>query len=191
MRSPIRTEINETLRLTIPLASAQVAQAATGFVDTVMMGWLGQETLAAGGLATTTFSTLLIVASGIVFGISPLVAEAYGASNTSRIQQLTRQGFWLSLLVAVPIILLLRRIDLLMRYLGQAESIITLAKTYLDVIVWGFFPAINVDNEIIFTAANSNYRFTGISYMQTNCISNTEIERISTAKGNCAYRSTT
>lgn len=45
MQSAIRTEIREFLRLTIPLASAQVAQAATGFVDTVMMGWLGKETL--------------------------------------------------------------------------------------------------------------------------------------------------
>lgn len=79
MPSPIRTEIKESLRLTIPLASAQVAQAATGFVDTVMMGWLGQETIAAGGLAATTFTTLLVTTTGVVVGLSPLIAEAYGS----------------------------------------------------------------------------------------------------------------
>lgn len=142
MRSPIRTEIQETLRLTIPLASAQVAQAATGFVDTVMMGWLGQETLAAGGLATTTFSTLLIVATGIVFGISPLIAEAYGAGNKSRIQRLTRQGFWLSLLVALPVMLLLGHMNYFMLRLGQTASLVSLADKYLKVMVWGFFPAL-------------------------------------------------
>ncbi len=51
-RSPIRTELHASLRLAIPLIGAQVTQSATGFVDTVMMGWLGQEALALGGLAT-------------------------------------------------------------------------------------------------------------------------------------------
>lgn len=142
MPSPIRTEIKESLRLTIPLASAQVAQAATGFVDTVMMGWLGQETIAAGGLAATTFTTLLVTTTGVVVGLSPLVAEAYGSGYNKRIQQLTRQGIWLSLLVAIPVMLLLGHIDYLMRHLGQAATTVTLAKTYLDVMLWGFFPAL-------------------------------------------------
>lgn len=142
MPSPIRTEIKESLRLTIPLASAQVAQAATGFVDTVMMGWLGQETIAAGGLAATTFTTLLITTTGVVVGLSPLIAEAYGSGYNKRIQQLTRQGIWLSLLVAIPVMLLLGHIDYLMRHLGQAATTVTLAKTYLDVMLWGFLPAL-------------------------------------------------
>ncbi|MBW4641281.1 MAG: MATE family efflux transporter [Gloeocapsa sp. UFS-A4-WI-NPMV-4B04] len=142
MPSLIQTEIKESLRLTIPLASAQVAQAATGFVDTVMMGWLGQETIAAGGLAATTFTTLLITTTGVVVGLSPLIAEAYGSGYNKRIQQLTRQGIWLSLLVAIPVMLLLGHIDYLMRHLGQAATTITLAKTYLDVMLWGFFPAL-------------------------------------------------
>ena len=48
IRSEIQTEIREFLKLAIPLAGAQVAQATTGFIDAVMMGWLGQEVLAAG-----------------------------------------------------------------------------------------------------------------------------------------------
>lgn len=142
MPSLIRTEIKESLRLTIPLASAQVAQAATGFVDTVMMGWLGQETIAAGGLAATTFTTLLVTTTGVVVGLSPLIAEAYGSGYKKRIQQLTRQGIWLSLLVAIPVMLLLGHIDYLMRHLGQAATTVSLAKTYLDVMLWGFFPAL-------------------------------------------------
>lgn len=138
----IQTEIRQFLRLTIPLASAQVAQAATGFVDTVMMGWLGQETLAAGGLAATTFTTLIVTTSGIVIGISPLIAEAFGTNNRVRIQQLTRQGLWLSLIVAIPVMLLLEQMDLIMQYLGQSVEVTTIANIYLDVMVWAFFPAL-------------------------------------------------
>lgn len=127
-----RTEINSLLHLSIPLASAQIAQAATGFVDTVMMGWLGQETLAAGGLATTTFTTLLVTATGVIVGVSPLVAEAFGSGNNAKIQQVTRQGFWLSLLLSIPLMILLAHADSLMLQLGQAPSVVSLAKTFLD-----------------------------------------------------------
>ena len=86
IKSPVYTEAKELLHLALPLSSAQVAQAATGFVDIVMMGWLGQETLAAGGLAATTFGGLLITISGVMLGASPLVAIAYGVGNRDRIQ---------------------------------------------------------------------------------------------------------
>ena len=75
--SSTQTEIKALLKLAIPLISAQIAQAATGFVDTVMMGHLGREALAAGGLASFTFQVFLNVLAGIVMGVSPLVAASY------------------------------------------------------------------------------------------------------------------
>ncbi len=142
LSSEIRREIREFTRLTIPLASAQVAQAATGFVDTVMMGWLGQEVLAGGALAAATFGMLLISATGMITGVSPLIAEAYGAANLRRIQQLTYQGLWLTGLVSLPVMLLLSQMGWLLPYLGQATAIANLAESYLKVMVWGFFPAL-------------------------------------------------
>ncbi|BAZ09273.1 multi-drug efflux transporter [Calothrix sp. NIES-4071] len=136
------SEIKSLLHLSVPLASAQIAQAATGFVDTVMMGWLGQETLAAGGLATTTFTTLLVSATGVIVAVSPLVAEAFGSGNNVKIRQVTRQGFWLSLLLSIPLMILLAHADSLMLQLGQAPEVVRTAKTFLDFIVWGFLPAL-------------------------------------------------
>jgi MATE family multidrug resistance protein len=49
------SEIKKCLLLAIPLSLAQVAQGATGFVDTVMMGWLGSQTIASGGLGASIF----------------------------------------------------------------------------------------------------------------------------------------
>jgi MATE family multidrug resistance protein len=142
VRSPLQTEIHAFLRLAIPLASAQIAQSATGFVDTVMMGRLGQETLAAGGLASLTFLLLLNTAAGVVMGASPLIAQAYGAGQTTRVEQVARQGVWLLVGLTLPIALLLAHLDSLMRYLGQAETTIALSNTYLDIMLWGFFPAL-------------------------------------------------
>ncbi|MDV2991230.1 MAG: Multidrug resistance protein MdtK [Chroococcidiopsis sp. SAG 2025] len=142
VRTDIRTEIKEFLKLAIPLVSAQVAQSATGFVDTVMMGRLGQEILAAGGLASITFLTLLTTGSGIVMGVSPLVAEAYGANQKTRVERVARQGLWIALMLAIPLMLMVRHLDTLMLQLGQPESLVKLADTYLDVVLWGVFPAL-------------------------------------------------
>lgn len=138
----IRAEFQAFLQLAIPLAGAQVAQLATGFVDTVMMGHLGRETLAAGALASITFFSIVVTASGVVMGVSPLVAEAYGAGNKTRIEQVTRQGLWLSLLLAIPIMIAIAHLGTLIRQLGQAATTVELAKGYLDIMLWGFFPAI-------------------------------------------------
>jgi len=140
-RSDTRTEIQEFLKLAVPLASAQVAQAAVGFVDTLMMGQLGQESLAAGGLASITFQFLLNTVSGIVMAVSPLVAEAYGAGRKTQIEQIARQGLWLSLLLGIPMMFLIGQLDSVMLYLGQAERTVALADRYLDFILWGIFPA--------------------------------------------------
>ena len=81
-RSSVQIEARKFLKLAIPLAGAQVSQAATGFVDTVMMGWLGQDVLAAGGLATIIFMAFMMTGIGLISGVSPLVAEAYGSGQT-------------------------------------------------------------------------------------------------------------
>jgi MATE family multidrug resistance protein len=142
LNSPLRIETKKFLQLAIPLASAQVAQSLTGFFDTIMMGRLGAETLAAGGLASLTFFALLNTIAGVVMGLSPLVAEADGAGDRYRIEQLVRQGFWLVLFLSIPTTIAIANFDSIMLRLGQAPTIVTGANTYLDIMLWGFFPAL-------------------------------------------------
>ncbi len=140
--TPLHNESKQFLKLAIPLVSAQVAQSLTGFFDTIMMGRLGVETLAAGGLASLTFFAILNIAAGVVMGISPLVAEAYGAKNKPRIEKLVRQGFWLVLLLSLPMMIILAHLDSMMLKLGQSQTTVILADSYLNIILWGFLPAL-------------------------------------------------
>jgi MATE family multidrug resistance protein len=135
-------EVREFTKLAIPLASAQVAQAVVGFVDTLMMGHLGAESLAAGGLASSVFQLVLNTTSGIVMSVSPLVAEAYGAGRKTQVEQIARQGLWLSVMIGIPMMLVISHLNAVMIHLGQSERTVMLADGYLDYILWGFFPAI-------------------------------------------------
>lgn len=138
----IQSEVREFLKLALPLASAQVAQALTGFVDTLMMGRLGQEALAAGGLAAMVFMATLMTGIGIISSVSPLASQAYGAQHPKQVGQVMRQGLWLALLIAVPVVPFIGNLGNVLRSLGQAPEVITLADSYLSIIGWAFLPAL-------------------------------------------------
>lgn len=139
---PVTAEIRAFLKLALPLASAQIAQAMTGFVDTVMMGWLGQREIAAGGLAVVIFGTFLMTGTGILASVSPLVAEAYGAQRPRRVGQVARQGLWLALLLTLPSLPLMANLEGVMAALGQDPAVIPLTDAYLDWVRWGILPAL-------------------------------------------------
>jgi MATE family multidrug resistance protein len=142
-RNPqVDAEIRAFLKLAMPLASAQVAQALTGFVDTLMMGRLGQTSLAAGGLAVMIFMGALMTGIGMVSSVSPLAAEAYGAEQPRRVGAITWQGLWLAGLIALPVMPMMGHLEALMRSLGQDATVIPLVDVYLEAARWGFFPAL-------------------------------------------------
>src|ERR1700744_1738374 len=76
-------ELVDLLRLSLPLAGAQIAQMAMGITDTIMMGRLSAEALAAGGLGGNVAFMLIILAQGIAVGIQPIIAQARGAGDHS------------------------------------------------------------------------------------------------------------
>jgi multidrug resistance protein, MATE family len=141
-RAHLHREFIAFIQLAIPLIGAQIAQSAVGLVDTLMMGRLGAKTLAAGGLASLTFMAFLYTSVGIVMGISPLIAAAYGAGQKQRISQVVGQSYWLLIGLSLPNMWLITHLDIVMRHLGQAESTVVLGNTYLDIMAWGFFPAL-------------------------------------------------
>ncbi|MBW4517015.1 MAG: MATE family efflux transporter [Timaviella obliquedivisa GSE-PSE-MK23-08B] len=142
IRSQIISEVRASLFLALPLAGAQMAQAAIAFVDTAMMGQLGSQTLAAGGLGAISFGALLIIGSGIVAAVSPIAAEAHGAGQPQKVGQVIRQGFLLAILVALPIMALIWHMRSLLSSLGQPQELLEQTELYLRAIVWGYLPGL-------------------------------------------------
>lgn len=138
----IKAEFHRSIALSVPLAASQLAQSATGFVDTVMMGWMGPEALAAGGLAAAMFMTLWVTGLGLSNGVTALAAEAYGQDDPDRICRILNQGILLSILISIPAIVIFSQGEAIMRATGQTIATARLAQTYLNAILWGYFPAI-------------------------------------------------
>ncbi len=141
-RAQIGTEIKASLYLAIPLATAQFAQSATGFVDTIMTGMLGSEALAAGGLGANLFTFLMMLAIAVITAVSPLAAKAHGAGASQQVAWVVRQGLWLAVLFALPLMVIVWQGTPLLLALGQKPETVALTQTYLDAIAWGYLPAL-------------------------------------------------
>jgi MATE family multidrug resistance protein len=135
-------ELRETLWLAGPVVAAQLAQISMGFVDTVMVGRLGQEALAGVALGNTTFFFGLIVCLGVIQAVGPMVAQAHGAGEREPVERSVRQGLWLGVVLAVPTVLILWNIAPVLHMAGQPASAVAAAEGYLHAILGGFLPAL-------------------------------------------------
>jgi multidrug resistance protein, MATE family len=94
--STFRDELRQLIRLAIPLATAQAGHQLLGVVDTAVVGRLGAVPLAAIGVANAVFFTVSIIGMGIVMGIDPMAAQAFGAGDAVRARRIFWNGVWLA-----------------------------------------------------------------------------------------------
>ena len=135
-------EVRRTLTLALPLILAQVAQMSASFVDTLMVGRLGNTQLAGIALGGSIFFLTLLVCSGVLFSIGPSVSQAFGAGETAAAGRAAQQGFFLALLLSVPALVLFSQIGHILPLLGQKPETVRLATGYVQAIAWGVVPAL-------------------------------------------------
>lgn len=137
-----RREFVELVRLATPLVIAQLAQNTLSFVDTLMVGRLGNDALAGIAIGSTVFHFVLIVLAGVIFGVNPLVSQAIGAGDTHTASRAVRQGLWIALVLFIPAFVLFWNAYPLLIALGQQHDTALASSQYLRAISWGLLPAL-------------------------------------------------
>lgn len=135
-------EIKATLKLAIPLITALLSQIAMEFVDTLMLGRLGPNALAAGGLGSAFFITLFVLCLGIMIAIGTCVAHAYGGKQYYEVSHLGRQGMWLVLFLAIPCMLILWFTPQILTLLKHNRDVVNNTSLYIHGLLWAFLPAL-------------------------------------------------
>jgi MATE family multidrug resistance protein len=97
----------DTARLAAPLAISQLSQMAMGVTDTILLGALGPDALAAGGLGANLFFVVVTLLQGVLTSVSVSVSHARGANDEARVPDIYWTGLVLSLLLAIPAFALL------------------------------------------------------------------------------------
>ena len=135
-----KTFMRSMLSLAIPVAIQQFITASLNMVDVIMVGQLGETSIAALGLANQIFFLLILFLFGVTSGMAIFTAQFWGKGDEERIR--TVLGICLTVAVLVG-------------------TLFTLAATLIPEKVLGFYTE---DPEVI--AIGSSYlRIVGFSYI--------------------------
>ncbi len=150
------------MRLASPLAIAQLVQMAMGITDTVLLGTLGGNALAAGGLGASLFITVSVVLQGVLTAISVLVSQARGAGQDAQVPGLYWTGLLMVLLLVVPAFALFSAAEPLLLAVGEPPALAHDVGLFVDALRWAtpgallgmglmraFLPAINQGGMIL------------------------------------------
>ena len=144
INDPWRNEFRATSRLAGPLALTQLAQFSLTLTDTVLIGRLGGDALAAVGLGSTLYIVVYLLCMGILAAVPPLAAQAHGARNTRLMRRTIRQGLWVATLLGLLSILALWPAEKIFLLLGQSPDIAIVSQEYVRAAVWGILPGLCV-----------------------------------------------
>lgn len=126
----------ETMRLASPLAIAQLAQMTMGITDTVLLGSLGGDALAAGGLGESLFITVCVVLQGVMTALAVLVSQARGAGRDAEMPGLYWTGMLLALLLVLPGFALFSVAEPLLLAAGEPAALAHDAGRFVGVLRW-------------------------------------------------------
>lgn len=130
----------KNIYLALPIMISQLGQVAVGVADSLMVGRLGTEELAAVALGHSIFIIFLVFGMGLSYGMTPLVAEADGKKNPREIGALLTDGFWVCLFSGLILVVIMLGLIPLFPLLGQDPAIIPKAQGYFFITVLSFIP---------------------------------------------------
>ncbi|MDV2986451.1 UNVERIFIED_CONTAM: MATE family efflux transporter [Methylobacteriaceae bacterium AG10] len=144
--SPWLDELRATLRLSGPLVLINLAQHGLVASNTVLLGRLGAEPIAAGALATSLYLLLFIGGIGLTSSVAPLVAESVGreagVERAGEVRRTVRAGLWVGFLVTLALMPVLWFTEELLELLRQEPAVARDAGRYMRVLQWWMIPAL-------------------------------------------------
>lgn len=130
-------EIKLIIKLALPLMAVFLAQKGMQLVDTLMMGWIGPQALAAGALGTSIFMTILVFCMGTFTAIGICIAHARGTNHPADIQSSLQHGLYLAIILSLPCMLLIWFSPQILLLLGEDPHIVGMTQLLLHGLVWG------------------------------------------------------
>ncbi len=144
-RAPVRkdtvlAEVRKQLGLAWPVVVSQMGFLMMGFVDTVMVGRVSRQDLAAVALGHMWSYGITIVGTGALRGLDPVFSQAHGAGDRARAITALGRACMVAMLLCFPIIILHFAATPAFSLLQQEPSIIPTASVFCRTMAWGVPP---------------------------------------------------
>ena len=126
--------------LAYPVMLSQLGQVLVGVADSLMVGQLGAEPLAAASLANVIFHVIMVFGLGVSLAVTPLVAAADGEQDTTKIQSIFSNGLLVNTILGVVLVLSVVVCTPVLHQLDQPAEVVVLAIPYLQIITVALVP---------------------------------------------------
>jgi MATE family multidrug resistance protein len=109
-----------------------------GTTDTIIAGRASPADLAGLGVGNSISMTVFMFISGVIFAVTPIVAQLYGAKKFKQIGQKLREVLWIALFLGILIAVLFMNMGFILNNLPIDKSITDISIKYLQAIALGF-----------------------------------------------------
>ncbi|MEM6844863.1 MAG: MATE family efflux transporter [Bacteroidota bacterium] len=135
-----RFHIKKTFLIAYPVMLSQLGHILVGVADSIMVGDLGTQPLAAVSLANSLFGLVLMFGIGLSIAITPLVAAADGEGNTQQIGRVFQHGAIINILSGFVFCGLVIGGGQLLPYMNQPPVVVDFTVPYLNLLAYSLIP---------------------------------------------------
>ncbi len=125
------------LRLAWPLMVNNLVMAGMMLTNTLVAGRLGPEPLAGVAVGGSYYQMFWLIGLGTMMALAPIAAHAYGAGQDLDVGRRFRQGLWLALMLAVPLVAGLLMVTSVLNWFGTDARAIPHAAGYVYAMCFG------------------------------------------------------
>jgi MATE family multidrug resistance protein len=137
---PRREDLSAMLRLAVPVVFVQVGLMLMGVVDTMVVGRVSAEALAAVALGNLALMAVTAFGRGMLMAMDPLVSQARGAGDHVAIRRSVQRGLVLAAILSIPTALALAFTGPIFTFLRQPQEAVPIAAGYVIRCLPGLLP---------------------------------------------------
>lgn len=135
-----RPHYKKTLLLALPIMLSQLGNAIVMLSDTLMVGHIGKNELAAVAFGNAIFIVGFVLVQGVTFGSTPLIGSSYASGRHRYASEQFANSLIVDLLATFAVGGLMWAVSYAMPHMGQDEAVWQLAIPYYRVLVLSLIP---------------------------------------------------
>lgn len=129
------------IKIVLPILITQIALYLMTFFDILMTSKYSIEHLAGVSIGSSLWVPVYTALTGILIGITPIVAQLIGAKKKKDVRTFVQQGFYIGIVLAIIVFLgIFLLIDPVLNLIPLEDSVRIVAKNYLLMLSIGLIP---------------------------------------------------
>ena len=130
-------EFKQLIKIGVPIFGSQMSYMLMGATDVVVAGRASANDLAGLALGTAFGNAIWFFVSGVIFSVTPIIAQLYGAKKFIEIGKKLREILWIALFLSIFIVLIFTNLDLILDQLPTKKGITKISADYLKAVSIG------------------------------------------------------